>query len=75
MNDLLQVTVNAHGGPERWKQLKTVKSSVSITGGIWQLKGKPDSSCQHHLARVFRSNIAWEITVRHISARKRNPIF
>jgi hypothetical protein len=75
MNDLLQVAVNAHGGLERWNQLKTVKASVSITGGIWQVKGEPDSSCQHHLARVFRRNIAWEITVRHISARKRNPIF
>jgi hypothetical protein len=42
MNDLLQVAVNAHGGLERWNQLKTVKASVSITGAIWQLKGKPD---------------------------------
>jgi hypothetical protein len=42
MNDLLQVAVNAHGGLEWWNQLKTVKASVSITGAIWQLKGKPD---------------------------------
>jgi hypothetical protein len=42
MNDLLQVAVNAHGGLERWNQLETVKASVSITGAIWQLKGKPD---------------------------------
>jgi hypothetical protein len=42
MNDLLQVAVNAHGGLERWNQLKTVKASVSITGAIWQRKGKPD---------------------------------
>jgi hypothetical protein len=34
MNDLLQVAVNAHGGLERWNQLKTVKASVSITGAI-----------------------------------------
>jgi hypothetical protein len=42
MNELLQVAVDAHGGLERWNQLKTVKASVSITGAIWQVKGKPD---------------------------------
>lgn len=42
MHDLLQVAVDAHGGLERWNRLKTVKASLSITGAIWQLKGKPD---------------------------------
>jgi hypothetical protein len=42
MTDLLQAAVDAHGGLERWNQLKTVKASLSITGAIWQLKRKPD---------------------------------
>jgi hypothetical protein len=42
MNDLLQVAVDAHGGLSRWNQLKKVKASLSITGAIWQVKGKPD---------------------------------
>ena len=42
MHHLLQVAVDAHGGLERWNQMKTVKASLSITGVIWQLKGKPD---------------------------------
>lgn len=42
MNDLLEVAVNAHGGLELWNQLKAVKASLSITGAIWQVKGKPD---------------------------------
>jgi hypothetical protein len=42
MHHLMQVAVDAHGGLERWNQLKTVKASLSITGVIWQLKGKPD---------------------------------
>ena len=42
MNDLLQVAVDAHGGLSRWNQLKRVKASLSITGAIWQVKGKPD---------------------------------
>jgi hypothetical protein len=32
MNDLLQAAVNAHGGLERWNQLKTVKASGSDVG-------------------------------------------
>ena len=42
MNDLLRVAVDAHGGSSRWNQLKTVKASLSITGAIWHVKGKPD---------------------------------
>jgi hypothetical protein len=43
MNDLLQLAVDAHGGLTRWNQLKTVRASVSVTGVIWQVKGKPDA--------------------------------
>src|SRR5690348_11260390 len=43
MNDLLQLAVGAHGGLARWNRLKTVKASVSITGAIWHMKGKPDA--------------------------------
>ena len=42
MNDLLSVAVNAHGGLSRWNQFKTVKANLSITGAIWEVKGKPD---------------------------------
>jgi hypothetical protein len=41
MNDLLSVAVDAHGGLSPWNHLETVKASLSITGAIWQLKGKP----------------------------------
>jgi hypothetical protein len=43
MPDLLQAAVDAHGGLSRWNHLRTVKASLSITGAIWQLKGKPDA--------------------------------
>jgi hypothetical protein len=42
MNELLELAVNAHGGLERWNQLKSVRASLSIAGGIFHLKGKPD---------------------------------
>jgi len=43
ITDRQQAAVDAHGGLLRWNQLKTVKASLSITGAIWQLKGKPNT--------------------------------
>lgn len=42
MNDLLKIVVEAHGGLDRWNQLKSVNVQASITGGIWYVKGRPD---------------------------------
>lgn len=42
MNDLLNLAIKAHGGLERWNQLKSIKVQASITGGIWYVKGRPD---------------------------------
>src|SRR5450432_8422 len=42
MNDLLQTAVAAHGGLERWNQVKTIKVAASITGAIWFVKGQGD---------------------------------
>ena len=42
MNDLLQVAGNAHGGLSRWNELKRVKANLSITGAVFQVKGKSD---------------------------------
>jgi len=43
INDLLQLAVDAHGGLARRNRLKTVKANVSVTGAIWQVKGKGDA--------------------------------
>ena len=42
MNELLQLAVRAHGGLDRWSQLKSLKSNISITGTLWQVKSRPD---------------------------------
>ncbi len=42
MSDLLQLAVEAHGGLQRWNQLKTVTASMSSTGAIWHIKGRPN---------------------------------
>jgi hypothetical protein len=42
MNDLLELAIAAHGGLDRWKKVKAIKVSASITGAIWYVKGKGD---------------------------------
>jgi hypothetical protein len=42
MNTLLKLATEAHGGIDRWSQLKTLKASLSVTGAIWHIKGRPD---------------------------------
>jgi hypothetical protein len=42
MTDLLALAVEAHGGLERWNTVKSIDVELSITGAIWQVKGRPD---------------------------------
>jgi len=42
MNSLLKLATEAHGGVDRWNQLKALKARLSVTGGIWYVKGRPD---------------------------------
>ena len=43
MNDLLATTVAAHGGLDRWNQIKTIRVDAAISGAFWQMKGKADA--------------------------------
>jgi len=43
MNSLLKHAIEAHGSLDRWNQLSSLIASVSVTGAIWQIKGKPDT--------------------------------
>jgi len=42
MNDLLELAIAAHGGWERWQQLRRITAHASVGGTIWQVKGWPD---------------------------------
>src|SRR6266478_3300820 len=42
MNSLLKLATEAHGGVDRWNDLRSLKANLSVTGGIWHVKGKPD---------------------------------
>jgi hypothetical protein len=41
VTDLLKLAVEAHGGLQRWEQFSRFSAAASITGAIWDLKGKP----------------------------------
>jgi hypothetical protein len=40
MNDLLDSAVAAHGGLDRWNQVKSITVDASIAGALWALKSK-----------------------------------
>ena len=42
MNSLLKLATEAHGGVDRWNHLKSLKADLSVTGGIWYVKGRHD---------------------------------
>jgi hypothetical protein len=42
MDNLLQSSVKAHGGLERWNKVKAIKVAASITGAIWFVKSRGD---------------------------------
>ena len=42
MNDLLNLTMKAHGDLERWKQVRNMQAKVTLNGSLWRIKGRPD---------------------------------
>jgi len=50
MNELLDTAVAAHGGLDRWNQVKSINFDASINGAFWHLKGQGDALKDVHLA-------------------------
>ena len=42
MTDLLELALSAHGGLERWKEVKSLDVRISLIGGLYRLKGFPE---------------------------------
>lgn len=40
MTDLLDTALKAHGGRDRWRQIKKLTAKAKIGGGLWGAKGK-----------------------------------
>ena len=71
MNELLELAVRAHGGLDRWNQLKSVTANMSITGGIWYVKGRPDVLKDVTLEAQLHE----EKLIAHYHDQKRRTIF
>ena len=42
MNELLKKSVDAHGGLDRWNEIRSIKVAASISGAIWFVKSQGD---------------------------------
>ena len=42
-NDLLDSAVAAHGGMDKWNQVKSISVDASITGAVWSVKNQGDA--------------------------------
>jgi hypothetical protein len=43
MNNLLESAITAHGGLDRWNQVKSITVDASITGAVWHVKNQGDA--------------------------------
>jgi hypothetical protein len=71
MNELLKLVVKTHGGLDRWNRLKTITASMSITGAIWYVKGRPDVLKDI----VVEASLHAEKVVTHYRDQNRRTVF
>jgi hypothetical protein len=71
MNDLLKLALEAHGGLERWNQVKSIKIQASITGAIWYVKSKPD--CLKNI--VMTADVHTERVITEFPGQDKRSIF
>ena len=50
MNNLIETAIAAHGGWERWQQVRKLTAHVSIGAGLWHVKGWPDGFADARVA-------------------------
>lgn len=64
MNDLAKLAMDAHGGLDRWRQLKTVSARLLQGGVLWGLKGKDGTLNDVHVTVDLRKEWAshWPFT-------------
>ena len=58
MNDLATLAIDAHGGLDRWRQLKTVSAHLRQGGVLWNLKGQDGVLDDVHLTVDLRKEWA-----------------
>ena len=58
MNDIATRAIGAHGGLDRWRQLKTVSARLLQGGVLWTLKGDPATLRDVHVTLDLRKEWA-----------------
>ena len=58
MSDLATIAMNAHGGLDRWRRLKTVSAHLLQGGVLWKLKGQDGVLDDVHLTVDLRKEWA-----------------
>jgi hypothetical protein len=71
MDDLLNKAVAAHGGLARWRQLRQLSASMSITGAIWPAKNQADALVNIRVEAQLHS----QHVIIHQLDRRRKLIF
>jgi hypothetical protein len=56
MNNLLESAITAHGGLDRWNQVKSITVDASITGAVWHVKNQGDALKNSGYDRRARRN-------------------
>ena len=69
MNDLLATAVAAHGGLDRWNQIKTINVKAAISGAFWQIKGKADAMSD---VRLEVDTTQQQLTMDYVSQDRRS---
>jgi hypothetical protein len=54
MSDLATLAMDAHGGLDRWRKLKTVSARLLQSGALWKLKGQDGTLNDVHLTVDLR---------------------
>jgi hypothetical protein len=72
MNGLLEKTIEAHGGIDRWNSLNTVAADLSVGGLLWTLKGQDGLFAD---ARYEAHTHAEQATLGRFGARDRHVRF
>lgn len=50
MSDLLDLAITAHGGLERWQQIRKLNAHIGVGGAMWHVKGWPGVLADVHVS-------------------------
>jgi hypothetical protein len=71
MNNLLENAVAAHGGLNRWNQVKSITFDAAVTGALFALKNKADALKDVH----FEVDTTRELVTMDFAGQDKRSVF